>query len=221
MADTDKAKQNQLALTQFDVGATKNEAQRHSANYAMADAQNAALRDVQLAQIGRKGETDRFEAQRALQNAALGLFGNLGTAGFGSTVGNLMRMLRSRNDSDNNTYWQQLADNQNQVLNAYDESLNQNRVSENDMWAGAEKAVKDIESQYAANMWNLDQDADVTPGQGEGQFAAHKLYNDNAKQPNYAKLAGYLTPQDYANEIRKRRQPASAYDFYDAYIRGR
>lgn len=150
-----KAAQNQTTISQENVNDVKNQLSRQLANYDFADAQNRALANTQLAQNSRKTSADRFEAQRDLQAATLGLLGSMGSAMNGSTTGNLMSMLRSRNDKENNTYWAQHQENQDQVENAYNDSLNQNNVARRDAMQSAEKAIRDITADWRANMNNI------------------------------------------------------------------
>ena len=91
------AADNQTSISKQNVRDVQNQLARQLANYDFADAQNRALADVQLRQNSRKTSADRFEAQRDLQEAALGLMGSMGSAMNGSSTGNLMRMLESRN----------------------------------------------------------------------------------------------------------------------------
>lgn len=150
-----KAAKNQTTISSQNVKDVQNQLQRQLANYDFADAQNRALADTQLAQNSRKTSADRFEAQRDLQAATLGLLGSMGSAMNGSTTGNLMNMLRSRNDKENNTYWAQHQSNQDQVENAYNDSVNQNNVARRDAMQSAEKAIRDITSDWRANMNNI------------------------------------------------------------------
>lgn len=150
--------QNTNRISEYNAGATRQQLGNQLGNYDFANSQNADLRDTQLTQAGRKSEAERFEAQRQLQNAALGLFGSMNQAMNGSTIGNAMSMLRNRNDSDNSTYWQTLQDNVNAVQNAYDESYNQNQVAKRDAAISAIKSLQDINSDLSSNLNNVQTD---------------------------------------------------------------
>lgn len=149
---------NTSQIAQYNAGATRDQLNRQLANYDFANRQNQSLRDTQFKQASRKSEAERFEAQRNLQNAALGLFGTMNQAMNGSTVGNTMRMLENRNDADNSVYWQQLQDNRNAIQNAYDESVNQNNVAKRDAAINAIKALQDIQGDLSANLNNIQTD---------------------------------------------------------------
>ena len=149
---------NTNSIAQYNANAAKNQFNQQLGNYDFANRQNASLRDTQLTQTSRKSEAERFEAQRNLQNAALGLFGSMNQAMNGSTTGNTMHMLRNRNDADNSTYWQNLTDNRNQILNAYDESYNQNQVAKRDAAINAIKAIKDIQGGLSSDLNNIQND---------------------------------------------------------------
>jgi hypothetical protein len=155
---TNKNAANTSDIAEYNAGATKNQFKRQIANYDFANRQNAALRDTQFKQASRKSEAERFEAQRNLQNAALGLFGTMNQAMNGSTVGNTMRMLENRNDAENSTYWQNLQDNRNAIQNAYDESYNQNQVAKQDAAINAIKALQDIQGDLSGNLNNIQTD---------------------------------------------------------------
>ena len=146
---------NTRDIANYNAKSAFDQFQKQMSNYDMANKQNEALRDTQFKQASRKSEAERFEAQRQLQNAALGLFGSMNQAMNGSTVGNTMRMLENRNDADNSTYWQQLMDNRNAVQNAYDESFNQNQIAKRDAAINALKAVQDINSDLSSNLNNI------------------------------------------------------------------
>lgn len=142
-------------IAEYNANATKSQLDQQIANYDFANRQNASLRDTQFKQASRKSEAERFEAERQLQNAALGLFGTMNQAMNGSTIGNTMRMLENRNDADNSTYWQNLQDNRNAIQNAYDESYNQNQVAKRDAAINGIKALKDIQGDLASNLNNI------------------------------------------------------------------
>lgn len=194
-----QAAQNQTAISTQNVRDVQNQLRRQLSNFDFADAQNRALADTQLKQNSRKTSADRFEAQRDLQAATLGLLGSMGSAMNGSTTGNLMRMLESRNDKENNTYWAQHQTNQDAVENAYQESLNQNQAARRDAMQSAEKAIRDIEGDWRANMNNIN--PTLFPG-GSGAIATGKGLGsetawmpDSAKQNN-ARISGYLIPDN-------------------------
>ena len=145
-------------VAKYNAKATRNQLGNQFDTYDFANRQNASLRDTQFKQASRKSEAERFEAQRQLQNAALGLFGTMNQAMNGSTVGNTMRMLENRNDADNSTYWQNLQDNRNAIQNAYDESYNQNQVAKRDAAVNALKALQDIQGDLSSNLGNIQSD---------------------------------------------------------------
>lgn len=194
-----RAANNQTALSKQNVTDVKHQLERQLSNYDLADAQNRALADVQLKQNSRKNSADRFEAQRALQQSALGLLGSMGQAMNGSSTGNLMRMLESRNDSDNNTFWAQHQVNQDSIENAYQDSLNQNRVARRDAMQSAEKAVRDIEGDWRANLANIN--ADLFPGVGnavgnDSAYDSYAMWQPARAAQNTAQISGYVIPDN-------------------------
>lgn len=193
------AADNQTAISKQNVRDVQNQLKRQLANYDFSDAQNKALRDVQFKQNSRKTSADRFEAQRDLQFATLGLLGSMGSAMNGSSTGNLMGMLRGRNDKENNTYWAQHQVNQDQAENAYQDSLNQNRVARRDAMQSAEKAIKDIENDWRANMNNINPNlfpgANTTVGKDKSLSPTTAWDEAKAKQNN-AQISGYVIPDN-------------------------
>lgn len=191
---TDRERQaatNQKDLAGWNADTVKRQHAQQMGIYDMADQQNRRLADVQLIQNSRKTEADRFEAQRDLQNAALGLFGSMGNAMNGSTLGNTMYMLGDRNDKENQTYWNQLQQNQNAVENAYDESVNQNNVARNQASSNAEASLRGLEGDLAANLNNINPNLYESPS---GTYS-DGFYDANKVEANMAKLAGYLIPE--------------------------
>jgi hypothetical protein len=210
-----KASENQTAISRQNVRDVQNQLARQLANYDFADAQNRALADTQLKQNSRKTSADRFEAQRDLQNSALGLLGSMGTAMNGSTTGNFMRMLESRNDKENNTYWAQHQVNQDQVENAYQDSLNQNRVARRDAMQSAEKSIRDIESDWRANMNNINPnlfpEKESGPVDDNEELSSSKAWDEGKAAQNRSRISGYTQPDNpyamapqYRTETRNR-----------------
>lgn len=188
------AAENQTKISKQNIKDVQHQLKQQLANYDFADRQNRALADTQLQQISRKNSADRFEQQRNLQNSALGLMGSMGSAMNGSTTGNFMSMLRSRNDADNNTYWAQLQENQDQVENAYNDSLNQNNVARRDAMQSADKAIRDISADWSANMNNINPKlfgkGDIIPDSKVGSGSSAGIAQNNAR------MSGYVIPDN-------------------------
>lgn len=193
-----KAAENQGLVSGDNILAVQNQLARQLSNYDTADLQNRSLADTQLRQNSRKTSADRFEAQRDLTAAAAGILGSMGTALNGSSLGNLSSMLAQRNDKENNTYWAQHQVNQDAVENAYQDSLNQNTVARRDAMQNAEKAIRDIESDWAANLNNINpnlfQQGAVN---GIGNLSSTTAWQDNPRGlpiTSYSYLSGYVQP---------------------------
>lgn len=196
------AAERQKAIQGYNAQSTKNQLDQQLANYDYANRQNRSLADVQRAQNSRKTSSDRFEAQRDLQNATLGLLGSMNQAMNGSTLGNLMQMLENRNDKENNTYWTQHQVNQDQVENSYDESLNQNNVAKNDAIINAEKALRDTQADLSVNLSNINPNLYEAPGEGSTNFGADGFASSRQVAENNAKLSGYMMPDNSAQNAR-------------------
>ena len=193
-----KAAENQIDLAKKNADDVRNQVSKQLETYDYANRQNRSLADVQLKQNSRKNSADRFEAQRDLQNATLGLLGSMGNAMNGSSTGNLMRMLENRNDKDNNTYWAQHQVNQDTVENSYQDSYNQNQVAKRDAVTSAEKAIRDIESDLSANLNNINPNLYTKPGTGDADLNSGSVWNDNANglQQANARISGYVMPDN-------------------------
>jgi len=147
---------------QYNVNSINQQYKNQKRTYDIADKQNENLANLQQVNARKKSETERFQAQRNLQNAALGLFGSMNQAMNGSTTGNVMSMLKNRNDNENVNYWQQLTDNLNSIWDAYDEAHNQNQISRMDAKTNAKKGMQDVVSEYSQDLGNLESDYDNT-----------------------------------------------------------
>lgn len=222
------AGQHQQQLGGFNADTIKNQLAQQIANYDLANRQNRRLADVQLIQNSRKNSVDRFQAQRDLQNAALGLLGSMNQAMQGSTVGNFMRMVRDRADKDNVDYWQQLQENNDQVENSYDESVNSNVVARNDAVSNAQSQLRGIEADTAANLNNINPNLYVEPGTGDTNFGSGEIYDQNKAAENRARLSGYAIPanaqrsryisRNQLGQERQRRTGVS--DYYSQLLNG-
>lgn len=197
-----KAANNLSTIAKANADSTRNQFNQQIANYDFANKQNRRLADVQLKQNSRKTSSDRFEAQRDLQNSALGLLGSMNQAMNGSTLGNFMRMMENRNDKENNTYWTQHQVNQDQVQNSYDDSFNQNQVAKNDAAINAEKALRDMEADLSANLNNINPTLFAKPGEGDAKLGAEGFAKQNQVNPNLAVLSGYMMPDNSAQAAR-------------------
>lgn len=217
-----KAAQRQNAIAEYNAKAISNQLAQQLANYDFADKQNKALRDVQLKQNAIKSETDRFEAQRNLRNAALSLFGSMNQAMNGSTVGNVMRMLEDRNDAENNIYWQQLSDNNNAVRNAYEESYNQNQAAKRDATTSAGKSIMDIQGDLSTNLNNINPSLYKKPGSNKTIANIRNNINKQRKavEQGNAKLSGYVMPNNSVQAVRNKRNRLVGNDYYDMLING-
>ena len=151
-----EAAKNQNALAKMNIQDLQNQLNRQLDIYNQSDAQNKRLADAERMQASRKAESDRFDAQRNLQAASLSLLGDMGQAMNGSATGNLMRMLETRNDLEDNAQLSQLLSNWEQTNNQYNDTLNQNRIARMEAMANAEKAINDATRNWMAALNNID-----------------------------------------------------------------
>ena len=213
------AGENQVTIAKRNADDVRNQLRQQLETYDFANRQNRALADTQIKQGQRKTESDKFEASRDLQNAAIGLLGSMGPAAMnGSAVYNFMRMLENRNDKDNNVYWTQEETNRDQVENSYQDSFNQNNVAKRDAVTSADKALRDIESALSANLNNINPNLFVEPGTGDANLNSGDVWTGagDIKQNN-AMISGYLMPDNRSGAPRNRLQ---GNDYYSRLING-
>ena len=210
------AGQNQIEIAKQNAADVRNQLAKQLETYDFANRQNRSLADTQLKQNSRATSADRFEAQRDLQNATLGLLGSMNQAMNGSSVGNLMQMLSNRNDKENNTYWSQLQENQDTVENSYTDSYNQNQVAKRDAVTSAEKAIRDIESDLAANLNNINPNLYTAPGTGDANLDSGSVWTGAGDvQENNSKISGYIMPDDRSGA---KRNTLQGNDYYSKLI---
>lgn len=207
LTDREKlAGKNQVEIAKQNADDVRNQLSKQLETYDFANRQNRALADVQLKQNSRKNSADRFEAQRDLQNAAIGLLGSMGPGAMNSSsMGNFMSMMENRNDKENNAHWAQLQSNQDQVENSYADSFNQNQVAKRDAVTSAEKAIRDIESDLSANLNNINPNLYEEPGSGETSLDSGSVWNGAGNiQQNNAQVSGYIMPDNRQGAARNR-----------------
>ena len=202
-----KAADNLGSIAGFNAGSTKNQLQQQLGNYDLADQQNRTLADVQRKQNSRKSASERFGANKKLQTSVGGILGAAGNALNGSSVYNLIDMLKTRKDLDNAEVWNSLTQNQNAVENAYNESLNQNVLSRNDVASTAEFGLRGIEADTSAQLNNINPSLFVSPGEGASSVGATGTFEANKRPANKAELAGYIMPENAQGEASRESKP--------------
>ena len=214
------AASHQNALAEYNAQSTKNQLSQTLGNYDLSDQQNRALADVQLKQNSRAAAADRFGQNRKLQTSAQAIMGAAGNALNGSSTENLLNMLATRTDLDNAEVWESLTSNQNQVLNALQESLNQNVVSRNDAAINAEKGLRDIEADTAAQLNNINPNLWVAPGEGDANVGSAGTYDANRTAANLAQVSCYLMPDGAKRQASNLQQPnkVSGNDYYSQLL---
>ena len=73
----DRNAQRTTSNAEYNAANTGDQLKRSVQTYNFANRQNRALRDTQFKQASQKSEAERFNAQRNLRNAALGLLGSM------------------------------------------------------------------------------------------------------------------------------------------------
>lgn len=210
------------SIAGFNAQSTKNQLMQQLGNYDTADKQNRQLADVQLDQNSRKSAQERFGQNKKLQSSVHSVLGAAGNAMNGSSLYELLNMIATRTDLDNAETWGALAQNQNTVENAYNESMNQNVLARNDAAINAEFGLRGIEADTAAQLNNINPSLFVEPGDGDTSVGATGTADANKKPANMAQLSGYIMPDDALTQARKVQKPNSmaGTSYYDKLING-
>ena len=211
MADvTDEQRQaanNLTTIANYNAQSTKNQLAQQLENYDLADKQNRALADTEKNQSSKSAAADRFAQNKKLQNATRGLLGTVGSGLYGSTLYNIMDMLRNRQDLDSQATLNTHQQNWDTAENAYNESANANVLSRNDAAPNAEYALRGIQSDTAAQLNNINPDLFVAPGEGDTNVGADGTAADNKHEANLARMSGYIMPSK--NQIEQQTKPRS------------
>lgn len=211
MADvTDEQRQaanNLTTIANYNAQSTKNQLAQQLENYDLADKQNRALADTEKNQSSKSAAADRFAQNKKLQNATRSLLGTVGSGLYGSTLYNIMDMLRNRQDLDSQATLNTLQQNWDTAENAYNESANANVLSRNDAATNAEYALRGIQSDTAAQLNNINPDLFVAPGEGDTNVGADGTAADNKHEANLARMSGYIMPSK--NQIEQQTKPRS------------
>lgn len=211
MADvTDEQRQaanNLTSIANYNAQSTKNQLAQQLENYDLADKQNRALADTEKNQSSKSAAADRFAQNKKLQNATRSLLGTVGSGLYGSTLYNIMDMLRNRQDLDSQATLNTLQQNWDTAENAYNESANANVLSRNDAATNAEYALRGIQSDTAAQLNNINPDLFVAPGEGDTNVGADGTAADNKHEANLARMSGYIMPSK--NQIEQQTKPRS------------
>nr|DAQ90949.1 MAG TPA: hypothetical protein [Caudoviricetes sp.] len=202
-----QAANNLTNIANYNAQSTKNQLSQQLANYDLADKQNRALADTERNQSSKSSAADRFAQNKKLQNATRGLLGTVGNGLYGSTLYNIMDMLRSRQDLDNQSTLNTLQQNWDTAENAYNESANSNVLARNDAASNAEYALRGIQSDTAAQLNNINPNLFVSPGEGDTNVGADGTYDANKREGNFAKMSGYIMPSQ--NQIEQQTKPRS------------
>jgi hypothetical protein len=160
-----------------------------------------------MQQNSRSSSNDRFAQLKKLQQAATGVAAGAGNALMGSGVGNLIKMLRERNDLDSGELYRALGQSQNAVRNAWDESINTNVLARNDAAINAEFALRGLEADTASQLNNINPDLFVAPGTGAANLGSAGYASNRVTPAHLAQLAGYFTQAPQAWADRAVKQP--------------
>lgn len=211
-----QAANNLTDIANYNAQSTKNQLSQQLQNYDLADQQNRALADTEKNQSSKSAAADRFAQNKKLQNATRGLLGTVGNGLYGSTLYNIMDMLRSRQDLDNQSTLNTLQQNWDTAENAFNESKNSNVLARNDAASNAEYALRGIQSDTAAQLNNINPELYQSPGDGDTNVGADGTYDSNKVAGNFAKMSGYIMPSQ--NQIDFQTKPTTASKTRNSYF---
>lgn len=211
-----QAANNLTDIANYNAQSTKNQLSQQLQNYDLADQQNRALADTEKNQSSKSAAADRFAQNKKLQNATRGLMGTVGNGLYGSTLYNIMDMLRSRQDLDNQSTLNTLQQNWDTAENAFNESKNSNVLARNDAASNAEYALRGIQSDTAAQLNNINPELFQSPGEGDTNVGADGTYENNKVAGNFAKMSGYIMPSQ--NQIETQTKPTTTTKTRNSYF---
>lgn len=193
---------------------------RQVADYDYANQQNRSLADVQNKQNAQLAASERFAANKKLQSAVSGLLGTTGNAMNGSSVYNLLDMIGTRTDLDNNEAWRSFRKNRNTVENAYQESENQNNLNRNEAATKAERAMRDIEGDISAQLNNINPNLWVAPQTSDADFGSNNFAYPKREYAKQASMSGYLMPEAAKQQAQAVQAPnqITGNSYYDRLI---
>lgn len=172
------------------------------AGYEQALRQNRSLADAELQEADRKSASERFGQLRKLQSTVASLMASSGNALAGSGNGNLLTMIRGRQDLDNNSAWEALQQNRDQIENAYNEAANQNYLAANEAASNAEYGLRGIRTDTATQLNNINPNLYEAPGTGKAGTFGPGIWALRKWGDHLSKASGYITPSQDAEKVR-------------------
>lgn len=193
--------------------------------YDISDQQARRLWEAQTEQNQMKGGDDWFKQQKKLQSSMNQIKGSAGSSLTGSNLLNMLDLFKSADDDIDTEVLNTMRDNQNTINNDLFETLSQNVNARNELAADTEYAKKQLRSDLAAQIANLDLDSfDSRMGNwwtnGDGFYDSHKTgpaeitkqgfyREDNAgknaqqinQQSNQSPTASSAANSDYWNRL--------------------
>lgn len=221
VTDRERLAQERLReISKHNYDAAKEQLEQKLANYDLAEKQNRALADAELQEADRKNASERFGQLRKLQSTVASLMSSAGNALAGSGTDNLLRMIADRNDLDDNSAFESLATNRDQIENAFNESQNQNRLAYNEALINAQKAFRDLQADLAAQTNSINPNLYIAPKADENPVYAQGTYDNGKRDGNFAKASGYFTPaNDSATKRTRRPNPVNnGNGYYDRLV---
>lgn len=163
---------NLLGVSQYNSRSTQDQLNRILGSYDQSDRANAALAQTDFRKNANLSDADRFAQAQKLQSSARGLFADAGNALQGSQGKEVGTMLNRRNRQDQTEAVTTLRGNQQDVQRTKDESLQANVNARRDAINNAAFALRGLESDYAAQLNNINPKLYTKPGTGKAQFGS-------------------------------------------------
>ena len=189
-----RAARNLLSISKSNASSTRAQLKRGLSNYDMSDRQNTALAQIDFTKNAGQSDADRFAQAQKLQSSARGLFAESGNAMQSSQLGEVGNMLNRRNRQDQTEAVTTLGANQQAVQRTLDESINANILARRDLINNAAHALRGLESDYSAQLNNINPKLFKKPGKGKANFGSKRVADRFGKiKANTPTRVGYYT----------------------------
>lgn len=214
-----KAAENLGGITNWNQDTILGAAKNADKVFDISDKQNENLKNIQVKQARRNAGNDWYTQQQRLQSVAANLRESMGNAMYGSTLYDFWDLLARKDDMDDVEVLNTMRENINNVDNEYWQALMATNNSRNESYLDTEQNLRELASDYAAQLNNIHPDLaeDVINGPGEydGEYiipssmkelqeSRSEEYRKNLANPSASKQeesnrkdGGYITPPSW------------------------
>ena len=213
-----KAAKNQTAISKFNAQTVRDEWKAANANYKLSNKENKALTKINMQNNSRTASGDRFAQLQRMQASTSGLMAGAGNALQGGQAMNIANMLKQRNGMDNNESLSTLRTNQNAEIDSLNEALLANTIARNTAAAAAERQLRNMEADLAAQLNNINPKLFAKPGKGKANLGAKGFSKKRTSTPTRKKAISYFTDAPTTTSAPAPQSTGSSY--FDQLMRG-